>query len=185
MFEALLERLGNLLDRYHIPYMIIGGQAVLLYGEPRFSKDVDLTLGLEPTQVGTLLEALKSAHIQPLVEDPQGFVQTTCVLPCQDPETGFRLDFVFSFSDYERQALQRVRRTLVGKTPVAFASVEDLIIHKMVAGRPRDLEDVKGILIKNPTLDSRYLHRWLEDFEKGLAQPILHRFKEIQESLRS
>ncbi len=35
MFEKLLAGLAASLKRYGIPYMIIGGQAVLLYGEPR------------------------------------------------------------------------------------------------------------------------------------------------------
>jgi hypothetical protein len=35
MFESLLERIALTLEQAHIPYMIIGGQAVLLYGEPR------------------------------------------------------------------------------------------------------------------------------------------------------
>jgi len=35
MFEKLLEKLAIIFSKNHIPYMIIGGQAVLLYGEPR------------------------------------------------------------------------------------------------------------------------------------------------------
>jgi hypothetical protein len=41
MFEELLARLGSALDKHSIPYMIIGGQAVLLYGEPRLTRDID------------------------------------------------------------------------------------------------------------------------------------------------
>ena len=32
MFERLLERIAKVLDAAAIPYMVIGGQAVLLYG---------------------------------------------------------------------------------------------------------------------------------------------------------
>lgn len=41
MFKELLARLADLLDQKGIPYMIIGGQAVLLYGEPRLTRDID------------------------------------------------------------------------------------------------------------------------------------------------
>jgi len=34
MFEELLVKIATALDEKNIPYMIIGGQAVLLYGEP-------------------------------------------------------------------------------------------------------------------------------------------------------
>jgi hypothetical protein len=45
MFEQLLEAIARGLERLSIPYMLIGGQAVLLYGEPRLTCDIDITLG--------------------------------------------------------------------------------------------------------------------------------------------
>jgi hypothetical protein len=39
MFQALLVRLARALDSAGIPYMVIGGQAVLLYGEPRLTRN--------------------------------------------------------------------------------------------------------------------------------------------------
>lgn len=44
MFQALLQQIARGLDSRGIPYMLIGGQAVLLYGEPRLTRDVDVTL---------------------------------------------------------------------------------------------------------------------------------------------
>jgi hypothetical protein len=38
MFQALLARLSEVFEKSKIPYMVIGGQAVLVYGEPRFTK---------------------------------------------------------------------------------------------------------------------------------------------------
>ena len=46
MPKNLLTRLAHALDEKKIPYMIIGGQAMLLYGEPRLTRDVDVTVGL-------------------------------------------------------------------------------------------------------------------------------------------
>ena len=45
MFQKLLKKIANELSAHNIPYMVIGGQAVLLYGEPRVTKDIDITLG--------------------------------------------------------------------------------------------------------------------------------------------
>ena len=51
--------------------------------------------------------------------------------------------------------------------PVKFASCEDVIIHKMVAGRAIDEEDVKSILTKNRyTIDFDYINKWLREFTK-------------------
>ena len=40
MFGNLLEKVALALDSERLPYMVIGGQAVLLHGEPRLTKDV-------------------------------------------------------------------------------------------------------------------------------------------------
>jgi len=37
MFKSLLAKLATALVNANIPYMVIGGQAVLLYGEPRLN----------------------------------------------------------------------------------------------------------------------------------------------------
>jgi predicted nucleotidyltransferase len=98
------------------------------------------------------------------------------VLPCKHADSEIRVDFIFSFSPYEQQALKRVRKVRMGKADVRFASVEDLIVHKMFAGRPRDLEDVKIVLEKNPEADVSYIRRWLEEFTQALGEPYLDQF---------
>ena len=46
MFQKLLTKIANELERLRLPYMVIGGQAILLYGELRLTKDIDITLGV-------------------------------------------------------------------------------------------------------------------------------------------
>jgi hypothetical protein len=41
MFERLLRKIASQLRKRDLPYMIIGGQAVLLYGTPRLTNDID------------------------------------------------------------------------------------------------------------------------------------------------
>jgi hypothetical protein len=180
MFEKLLEQLALGLDRRKIPYMIIGGQAVLLYGEPRFTKDIDVTLGRDADQAPELIELIKDLGWKVLVENAESFVRKTMVMPCQDPASGIRLDFIFSYSPYEKRALERVHRKRIGKAEVLFASPEDVVIHKIVAGRPRDLEDAKNLLLKNPQLDRKYIREWLEQFEQSLSKPFIEQLNNLQ-----
>ena len=147
--------------------MIIGGQAVLLYGEPRLTKDIDITLGVDVDHLETLIEINKEISLDILCEDPVSFVKETMVLPAKDKATGIRVDFIFSFTPYERQAIGRGKTVIILDQDVCFASPEDLIIHKIFSGRPRDLEDARIILIKNPEMDIQYIEKSLQDFDIG------------------
>ncbi len=105
------------------------------------------------------------------------------VLPTLDKKSGIRVDFIFSFSPYEKQAIERGKDIKLGRTLVKFVSLEDLVIHKVIAGRARDLEDVKSILLKNPKYDSVYIEKWLEEFDKSLGDRFLKIFEEIKKGL--
>lgn len=144
MSASLLNKLARALDPIDLPYMIIGGQAVLLYGEPRLMRDVDITLAATPEDLHRLWHVVREVRLHPLVEDPEAFARQTWVLPALDEASGLRVDFVFSWTPYEREAIARARAVPVLGYPVRFAAPEDGIIHKAIAGRPRDWEDTGG-----------------------------------------
>jgi len=164
-----------------IPYMVIGGQAVLLYGEPRLTRDIDITLGMGVNGLDKIKKIIKAIGLKILVEKEREFVERNMVLPTIDKKSGIRVDFIFSFSSYARQAIERGKDIKLGRTLVKFASLEDVVIHKVIAGRARDLEDVKSILLKNPKYDSVYIEKWLEEFDKSLGDHFLKIFGEIKE----
>jgi predicted nucleotidyltransferase len=164
-FEALIAAVARELAARDIPFMLIGGQAVLLHGEPRLTADVDVTLGLSPDAWETVLEAAQGAGLSILPEDPGAFVGETFVLPAAQPDTGIRVDLIFSTTPYESGAIERAVRVRVGGRDVPFASVEDLLLHKLFAGRPRDLEDAAGVVRrKNEEIDWKYVEQWAEEF---------------------
>ncbi len=43
-FQGLLVRIAQAPEKASIHYMVIGGQAVLIHGRPRFTGDIDITL---------------------------------------------------------------------------------------------------------------------------------------------
>lgn len=184
MFENLLKRIAAALETHAIPYMVIGGQAVLLYGEPRLTKDIDITLGAGIDRVPDVIAVVEKLGLKLLVKDFETFVRETMVLPVADEEVGIRVDFIFSFSPYERQAIGRGRMVRLGDADVCFASVEDLIIHKIVAGRPRDIEDVRTMLLKNPDFDGAYIERWLSEFDASMGREFSQVFKALTSTLR-
>ncbi|HDZ61850.1 MAG TPA: hypothetical protein ENH40_01735 [Nitrospirae bacterium] len=165
MFEEILSRIGSCLKKHNIPYMIIGGQAVLLYGEPRLTRDIDITLGMNSDHIKELLEVVQELSLKPIPEDIESFVQQTMVLPALDENTGIRVDFIFSFRPYETEAIKRARKIPILGQEVCFASPEDVIIHKIFAGRARDIEDVRTILLKNPEINLQHIKDWLKEFD--------------------
>lgn len=187
MFEEILARIGACLKRHNLPYMIIGGQAVLLYGEPRLTRDIDITLGVNTDHIKELLEVVQELSLKPIPEDIESFVLQTMVLPALDEATGIRVDFIFSFTPYETEAIKRARKITIIDQDVYFASPEDVIIHKIFAGRPRDLEDVRSIILKNPEINTQYIQDWLKEFDASSdkKKDFLKTFEGILRELRS
>lgn len=165
MIAALIKRIAQHLDTNEIPYMVIGGQAVLLYGTPRLTRDIDITLGIDTDQFAAIDELCRDLDLRVLTNDPEQFAVQTKVLPAEDAATRIRVDFIFSFTPYVRQALGRTNEVIMEGYPVKFASREDLVIHKMIAARAIDLEDVRHILAKSKQrIDLAYINRWLSEF---------------------
>jgi hypothetical protein len=163
-FSRLIGTVARELSRRDLPFMLIGGQAVLLHGEPRLTQDIDVTLGVAPDRLRDVLAVCETSGLRPLPEAPERFVRETFVLPAVEPDTGIRVDFIFSTTPYESQAIARAVHVNVGGERVPFASAEDLILHKLFAGRPRDLEDAAGVVRRKPGLDWGYMRDWAREF---------------------
>lgn len=164
-FSAFLGALAAALRERDLPFMLIGGQAVLLHGQPRLTEDIDITLGIDPTQLGTVLDVCATLDLEPIPEDIEGFVTETFVLPALHEESGIRVDFIFSTTPYEREAIARSEHHELAGVPVPFATAEDLIIHKLFAGRARDWEDAVSVVRrKGEGLDWEFIRRWAIEF---------------------
>lgn len=159
--------------------MIIGGQAVLLYGEPRFTKDIDITLGVGVEKLNDVIKIAGNLKLKILADNPKDFVNELMVLPIIDEDNGIRIDLIFSFSIYEQEAIKRAKDVDFSGTKVKFASLEDLIIHKIIAGRERDIEDIKNIILKNSSFDKNYILKWLKEFDVSLSESFAKRFENI------
>jgi hypothetical protein len=163
--------------------MVIGGQAVLLYGEPRLTRDIDIILGIGVNELGKITKIVSIIGLKILVKNGKEFVERNMVLPTIEKKSGIRVDFIFSFSPYERQAIGRGKDIKLGRTPVRFASLEDVVIHKVIAGRARDIEDVKSILLKNPKYDSHEIAKCLKEFDHSLGENFLKVFRRIEKEI--
>jgi predicted nucleotidyltransferase len=147
-----------------------------VYGRPRLTRDIDVSLGVDTDKLASIKTVCEKLKLKILVEKPEDFVRDTKVLPAEDPDSRVRVDFIFSFTQYEAQAIKNARNVLMDDYQVKFASCEDVVVHKMVAGRAIDEEDVKSILAKNKdVIDLDYIRKWLSQFgeiveHKGIVE---------------
>ena len=183
MFQTLLAEIHNALERESVPYMVIGGQAVLVHGEPRVTKDIDITLGVDVDQLPEIKRIAERLFLQSLEGFSDEQIRRSAVFPAVHEASGIRVDFIFSFTPYETQAIKRAISVKIGSAYVRVATAEDTIIHKLFAGRPRDLEDVKGIISRNKTYDKDYLKNWLSLFSSVAEKDLWKEFVTIEKAL--
>src|SRR5438094_576568 len=79
----------------------------------------------------------------------------------RDVDLLVQVDLLLADSPYHREALARRIPATVGDLEVSVLACEDLVLHKLLAGRIIDRADVAALLRANrEALDSAYLRRW-------------------------
>ena len=160
-----------------IPYAIIGGIAVQRWGQPRLTRDVDLTILLSPGSEEAILRDIVEVF-PPRIKDAVAFAVEHRVLPVE-VRGGSEADIGLGLPGYEEHVVARaVAYDLGDGREVRLCSAEDLIIHKALAGRPQDLLDIEGVVARQGlNLDTRYVRRWLEELARTAEDPeVIARF---------
>jgi uncharacterized nucleotidyltransferase DUF6036 len=143
----LLDALGGVLRRLGVRWYLFGAQAVTIWGRPRMSADVDVTIEVDLARVPELVELMSRAGFTLRVRTGvDEFVARTRVLPFVHDPTRIPLDVVLAGPGIEEQFLDRAQVLDFGGVEVPVMSPEDLVVTKVLAGRPKDRDDVAGIL---------------------------------------
>jgi hypothetical protein len=181
--DALIS-VASWLDRENLPYMVIGGFAVTIWGEPRFTRDLDITVLVPPDQVEPTIDRVCSEFVS-LVADPVKFVSETRVLPIMAGSVP--VDLVFAALPYEEAAIRRARAVRLKNATVQICSPEDLILHKIVSPRPRDHDDIEGVFrYRHSELDYGYLDPRVEELADALADAsMLDWYRGLRERWKS
>lgn len=168
----LLTALEPVLARWGRWY-VFGAQAVIVYGVPRLSADVDVTLALAPATPELFAREMQAAGFVLRVADPE-FVRRTRVMPFVHSVTGMPLDIVLAGSGLEDEFLDRAVMTHIGSITVPVIDPADLLIAKLLAGRPKDMEDARALWrLHGGELDGARVRRTLRQLEEALSQSDL------------
>src|SRR5437867_10194409 len=164
--DALIA-LASWLERERVPYMVIWGFAVAVWGEPRFTRDLDVTVSVPADELEPMIRRICS-EFNSLVSNPVKFVTETRVLPIM--VRSVPADLIFAVLPYEEAAIRRAQIIKLKNGSVRICAPEDLILHKIVSPRPRDREDIEGVFrYRHAELDYSYLDPRVEELADALA----------------
>lgn len=171
-------------DTHQWRFCFIGGLAVLRWGEPRETVDVDLTLmtgfGHESEFVSILTNAF-----EPRIADAATFAQVNRVLLLR-AASGVGLDIAFGGLPFEELAVSRSTLfTYPADIALRTCSAEDLIVLKAFADRAKDWMDIEGVIIRQSRqLDWPYVRTQLAPLAELKEDPdLLERLERTRERL--
>lgn len=148
---------AEILDRLGGRWAFVGAFAALRYRTtPRMTTDVDILAEAVPglaeafAATGYEVSVLAEPHELPYLILVRG--------------KGDQIDVLLPVVEYQRVALERAVDH--------FITVEDVIVHKLIAWRPRDRNDIASILEAGHAFDEEYIERWAAEWE------VLDRWRE-------
>jgi hypothetical protein len=147
---------------------VFGAQAVNLHGFPRATADLDLTIDLGERAPRTFVTELDKAGFSARFSDDD-FINATRVIPVIHRPTKLPVDLVLAGPGLEQQFLDEVQIQRIGKRAIPVLSPENLIVTKLLAGRPKDLEDVRELVAsRGSSLDHERITELLAILERAL-----------------
>lgn len=175
-------RIGECLDEDGIPYAIGGALALGVWGAPRATKDVDLSVFVTREELPRVIDALERSGVMLSREQAARDVDR---IGLAKGRLGTVVIDVFLSEHPQYAEMGRRARRVVDPTgwTASFISPEDLCIHKLVFGRHKDLADLENLFAVRPDLDAEYIRRWLVqmvpagDRRLALLEELVHRFR--------
>lgn len=166
----VLRDLSRALRALRVPWYVFGAQALVLHGCPRATADLDVTvlLGALPTQ--RLADALAKAGFAIRIDD-ESFVASTRVLPVVHRTTMLPVDIVLGGPGLEQRFANAAEVVALGRLKVPVCTCTHLVLMKILASRPKDLEDAATLLVtQKAAIDMRELRELAKQLASALAE---------------
>jgi len=151
---------------------LMGGLALSAWKHVRATQDVDLLIGVDGISVDDLIAKVQSAGYRPKRQPPVTSLGSLRILQLlfEPPEAlvDVQIDLLLADSDYHREALSRripLKLPMVD-SEIFVLSCEDLLLHKLIAGRIIDRVDAATLLRANrDSLDLQYIRERLKPLQ--------------------
>lgn len=139
-------------DEHGWGFCFIGGLAVLRWGEPRLTRDVDLTVLAGYGEEGQVTDVLLD-HFAGRLDATREFAVRNRVVLLR-ARNDIPIDVALGALPFERRTVERSSLFSLAGRHLRTCSAEDLVVHKVFAGRHQDWADVEGVLARQPELDT-------------------------------
>lgn len=173
------------LDAAGFPACLIGGMVIARWGQPRATTDADFSVLAPYGEEERVLDVLL-ARFLPRRPDAGAFALDSRVLLLATAE-GVKIDVALAAFQFEIEAIDRATPwTLSESVVLRTCSAEDLVVYKLVAGRPQDLIDVEGIVRRQgQRLDVDRIRQWGRIFaelkeDADLLRPFEDLWRQIE-----
>jgi predicted nucleotidyltransferase len=179
--RAVLLASLDAVDSGQFEYLLYGGLAAGLWGEPRYTEDVDFVLFVPERHAYRFLR-VAAKHGFAVDEDlaiQQIQVSGWARLPFGEAKSPWHLDLTLGDSPFDKSALARRKQVELFDRKVWVAAPEDLLIYKLVSWRDRDIMDVHAIVKRQKSMDLAYLKKWIGWWDKQGIEGILKRYEEL------
>lgn len=179
-FEAVLQRFDRLMRVQNKRYALIGGIAVILQGHQRATRDVDATVWDIDSDLQTFVQNLGQGGFHFRMPDGYAFAKVNRVLLLSTSE-GIDFDVSMGFLPFELAMIEGADHLKVSENlELPVAKPEALVIMKVIAGRPRDIEDARSLMALFPEIALQDIRATLEEFAEVLESPeIVKRFENL------
>ncbi len=105
-----------------IRFALIGGVAASVRGEPRFTADIDMVIGIELAHARKLIHKIEPTPFRTLFPDAAEFVESAFILPLRHRTTGIKVDLAVGLSGFERRLITRAAEIDFGGTSIPVAT---------------------------------------------------------------
>ena len=117
---------------------------------------------MEPEQLAAVLAR---HQIVPRIEKAVDFARTRHVFLARHEPSGVAVDVSLAWLPFEEEAIAAAETRDVAGVRARVVRPEDLVIYKMVAARPRDIDDVENLLaVHGRVMDLRRVRAVVADF---------------------
>jgi len=178
--QEAVTRIIAALNDAGLEFMLVGSFSSMYYSFPRSTTDADFVIGTSDWDAQALAKSLGNEF----KFDPQLSFETfggSVKNEIQIEGTPFRIE-LFRLTDqpFDRARFDRRRKVSLGGDEVWIPTPEDVILQKLTWSRPKDQEDILGVIaVNHETLDREYLDQWAE--ELGLTEELEAAWKSATE----